>query len=71
MASGYYGGGYHRVGYYDSGYYGEETEDVVILPSPGGGGAFGPREDREPRRDDEAVIMAVIKQFLIEVNRDL
>ena len=70
MASGYYGGGYHRSGFYDSGYYGEETEEVVILPSPAGG-ASGPRQDREPRRDDETVIMAVIKQFLIEVNRDL
>jgi hypothetical protein len=69
MASGYYGSGYHNAGFYDSGYYGEETEDAIILP--GGGSASGPREDPRPKIDDEKVIMAVIKQFLIEVNRDI
>lgn len=68
MASGYYGGGYHASSYYDSIYYGEEA-DVIILP--GGGGSFGPREEAKPKLDDERAIMAVIKQFLIEVNRDL
>ncbi len=68
MASGYYGSGYHGSIYYDSIYYGEAEAEIVL---PGGGGSFGPREDRKPKLDDERVIMAVIKQFLIEVNRDL
>ena len=80
MASGYFGSGYYASGYYGSGYYGE-TQPVIPplipeLPIPdeipgGGGGSMWGRDEAKRILDDDKVIMAVIKQFLIEVNLEL
>jgi len=73
MASGYFGSGYYASGYYDSGYYGE-TQPVIPIPIPdavGGGGSMWGRDESKRILDDDKVIMAVIKQFLIEVNLEL
>jgi hypothetical protein len=75
MASGYFGSGYYASGYYDSGYYGE-TQPVIppLIPDEipgGGGGSMWGRDEAKRILDDDKVIMAVIKQFLIEVNLEL
>jgi hypothetical protein len=67
----HFSSGHFGSGHYLSGHYGRIQGEVIVIPeSIGGGGAFGPREDKKPN-DDMKVIMMVIQKFLTEVNLEL